>query len=295
MDDWDAWKMALDDVDAETAELIIQLRLEDLSTPEPEPVAKVTCSACSHEHPAHDVVKAPCEHDYCAACLENLYRACMTDESLFPPRCCRQPFPWELVRDLLSQELQSAFAAKRVELETQDRTYCHVATCSAFIPPDDYVADSAPCPKCQRSTCIECKRESHTGVCGEDDETEEFLATARQNGCLCGAQFCYLCAATWKTCPCAQWDEERLLERAAAHVNNAGAGAGGHQAPNHAAQVARAAEHLRENHECEHGRWTRRTTGSLRCEECRWYQQRFVDECDRCHLRACYRCRTNRL
>ncbi|TKA82815.1 hypothetical protein B0A55_01075, partial [Friedmanniomyces simplex] len=72
IDDWDAWKTALDNVDAETAEFIIQLRLEDLSTPAPEPVAKVTCSACSHEHPPHDVVKAPCEHDYCAACLENL-------------------------------------------------------------------------------------------------------------------------------------------------------------------------------------------------------------------------------
>ncbi len=104
------------------------------------------------------------------------------DESLFPPRCCRQPFPWELVRDKLSEELQTAFPIKRIELETQNRTYCYVATCSAFIKPDDYDKDKTTCPKCQSITCVKCKRKSHDGVCGEDGETEELLATARQNG-----------------------------------------------------------------------------------------------------------------
>lgn len=32
--------------------------------------------------------------------------------------------------------------------------------------------------------------------------------------CRCGANFCYVCAATWRTCGCPQWEEQRLLERA---------------------------------------------------------------------------------
>ncbi|KAK0265856.1 hypothetical protein B0A54_12965 [Friedmanniomyces endolithicus] len=182
MDDWDALRDALEGLDADTAELIIQLGLADISAPAVEPVPRVECTSCSHHHPLPDNIKAPCGHDYCAACLENLCSTCMTDESLFPPRCCRQAFPWELVRDKLSPELQTAFPIKRIELETQNRTYCYVATCSAFIKPGDYDKDKAPCPECQSITCVKCKREHHNGVCGEDGETEELLATARQNG-----------------------------------------------------------------------------------------------------------------
>ncbi|KAJ8125734.1 hypothetical protein O1611_g7905 [Lasiodiplodia mahajangana] len=32
--------------------------------------------------------------------------------------------------------------------------------------------------------------------------------------CKCGAQFCYLCGAKWKTCQCDHWEEHRLYERA---------------------------------------------------------------------------------
>jgi hypothetical protein len=28
--------------------------------------------------------------------------------------------------------------------------------------------------------------------------------------CRCKAQFCYLCAARWKSCACVQWNERRL-------------------------------------------------------------------------------------
>lgn len=32
--------------------------------------------------------------------------------------------------------------------------------------------------------------------------------------CLCGAEFCYVCGARWKSCTCAQWEEPRLYARA---------------------------------------------------------------------------------
>ncbi|KAK6431394.1 hypothetical protein LTR95_012445 [Oleoguttula sp. CCFEE 5521] len=39
--------------------------------------------------------------------------------------------------------------------------------------------------------------------------------------CVCGHEFCYVCGGNWrpKTCACAQWNEERLLRRAAVLVD----------------------------------------------------------------------------
>ncbi|KAK4892455.1 hypothetical protein LTR27_009111 [Elasticomyces elasticus] len=314
MESWDDFRHALAELDPESAELILQLRLEDMTVPPPEPVE---CSVCNNQHQPENTLKAPCDHYYCRGCIEHLYNACLTDESLYPPRCCRQAMPWDLVSDFLSQETRDAFRAKRVEWDTQDRTYCHVRDCSKFIKPDDYIGDIAPCsnPDCLLNTCIKCKAAHHGGACKEDEDTKIFKAKAKEEGyqqccgcgrmvelntgcnhmtCPCSEQFCYVCGAKWKTCECPQWNEERLTERAQAHVDNAGIQA--RNALERAAQLNRAAQELRDNHECEHNqRWTRMTTGSLRCEECMYIQHRFVDECNRCHLRACYRCRTNRL
>jgi hypothetical protein len=69
-------------------------------------------------------------------------------------------------------------------------------------------------------------------ACPNDADTQALLQAARIAGwarcyrcrmmveltqgcyhmtCRCRAEFCYLCAAHWKTCPCPQWDEDRLL------------------------------------------------------------------------------------
>lgn len=48
-----------------------------------EPVKPVECIACSDEFQPDDALHAPCGHSYCRACLEGLYTACMTDETLF--------------------------------------------------------------------------------------------------------------------------------------------------------------------------------------------------------------------
>lgn len=36
--------------------------------------------------------------------------------------------------------------------------------------------------------------------------------------CRCGHEFCYLCAAKWKTCNCDQWQEENLVAEGRARV-----------------------------------------------------------------------------
>ncbi|KAH0404864.1 hypothetical protein KCU89_g700, partial [Aureobasidium melanogenum] len=58
--------------------------------------------------------------------------------------------------------------------------------------------------------------------------------------------------------------------------------------------VAEIREDLRRNHECDHERWTRHD-GRHRCEECNDMLPYYIFECRQCHIRACLRCRRNRL
>lgn len=52
--------------------------------------------------------------------------------------------------------------------------------------------------------------------------------------------------------------------------------------------------YLDENHECEHTSWDR-VSGRHMCEHCRDTLPFFILECDQCRLRACVRCRRNRI
>ena len=148
-----------------------------------EPPKHVACTACTERTHPNDIVKVPCGHDYCRDCLEQLYHRCMTDETLFPPRCCHQEFPYELVKHHLSQRCRSRFGQKRVELETKDRTYCHVPTCSAFIKPEEYEPRRrAQCNRCSSSTCASCKGPYHsTPWCPEDGATQALMGVAERN------------------------------------------------------------------------------------------------------------------
>ncbi|KFY26711.1 hypothetical protein V493_03912 [Pseudogymnoascus sp. VKM F-4281 (FW-2241)] len=193
------------------------------------------CEACREEKKFFDVARVPCRHEYCRACLEDLFKTAMTDESIFPPRCCRQQIPIIAVRIFLSSELVQAFERKQIEFETPNRTYCYLPTCSAFINTQNVNVEVAACHECGSMTCTTCKAAAHTGDCPNDAALQQVLDTARENGwqrcyscwrlveldhgcnhmtCRCGAQFCYVCGQEWKSCSCEQWDERRLLVRA---------------------------------------------------------------------------------
>lgn len=61
------------------------------------------------------------------------------------------------------------------------------------------------------------------------------------------------------------------------------------------AQIFLAAERLRGDHECDHDDWGTVSTGSLRSELCTYTLGDFLLECRQCDLRACVRCKRNRL
>ncbi|RYP65651.1 hypothetical protein DL771_008203 [Monosporascus sp. 5C6A] len=208
---------------------------------------KRNCEACGERKHFAELARAPCRHEYCRECLGRLFQDAMVDESLFPPRCCKQPIPLHQNLVFLDADVARRFQHKAVEFSTPNRTYCHNGRCGAFVPPSRYVRDdgggrggavatAACCGECGARTCTECKGAAHGGGdCPNDVQLQRVIQLAREQGwqrcqncwcmvelnmgcnhmtCRCGFQFCYVCGSEWKTCQCEHWDEHRLLERA---------------------------------------------------------------------------------
>lgn len=147
------------------------------------------CEACQDEYPYFDVIEAPCSHGYCRVCLQELFDASLKDESLFPPRCCRQSITIESVDIFLTRDLKHRFEQRKVELSTPNRTYCSMSTCSAFIQPSCIEADVGVCPVCDTETCVICKGAAHAGDCPHDTALQQLFDVADQNNW----QRCYEC------------------------------------------------------------------------------------------------------
>lgn len=150
---------------------------------------KKQCVACQEDKPKYDTLEAPCTHTYCRGCVSELFEGAVTDESLFPPRCCHQVITLDSVKAFLGDPLISRFTFKAVEMETPNRTYCARAMCSKFIPPESIFGEIATCPTCGEKTCTICKKRSHDGDCPEDEPLQSLLATAAANEW----QRCYSC------------------------------------------------------------------------------------------------------
>ena len=147
------------------------------------------CISCDVRRSVIDVYQAPCDHGYCRDCLHTLFELSTTDETLFPPRCCRQEMPLSSVRSYLSTELVDTFEEKAIEYRTPNRTYCSQPTCSAFIPLGNIENENAACSVCAFITCTICKSPAHEGDCPEDTTTQQVLDLAQEEGW----QRCYNC------------------------------------------------------------------------------------------------------
>lgn len=157
-----------------------------------QPNDKDMCVTCSDYHYHEDLVKCDgCTHQYCRECIVSLFQVAMKDETLFPPRCCWVQIPIEGCRPFLSVDLMGQYQAKKIELDTPNRTYCHLPTCSAFIPPQFIKAGEATCVRCKAITCAVCKKAAHRdSSCPRDPATQEFVQLAKK----AGYQRCYACS-----------------------------------------------------------------------------------------------------
>ena len=193
-------------------------------------------------------IRAPCGHYYDIACVTDLFQSATRDESLFPPRCCRQPILLVTVRQHLTPALIALFNEKEKEFTTLKRVYCAKPSCSRFLGPQSQSmfgkVMTCPTPGCLTLTCRCCKAKVASGdphwQCKVDEIDKQVLALGKNAGwarcpgcaqmielqmgcyhmtCRCKTEFCYLCTARWKTCTCTQWDEQRLLVAAAERVD----------------------------------------------------------------------------
>ena len=105
--------------------------------------------------------------------------------------------------------------------------------------------------------------------------------------------FSYICGLEWKTCRCAQWNEDHLLARAERVVDREQPVPGRVHQPR-VQRLDQAVEELMDDHDCHHEAW--HTIGGIHeCEECEDELYEYIYECDHCYIRVCNRCRMNRL
>jgi hypothetical protein len=225
-----------------------------------------------------------------------LAEASTRDETLFPPKCCRQNFPTEDIIPYLSATLRPLFHAKTIEFGTppDNRVYCPRPTCSAFLGSLDASQREIICEKCEMSVCSSCKNIAHPDeACAENAATLAVKALAKANKwpscpgchriielsqgcyhitCRCRTEFCYLCEERWKTCICPQWDEEHLVTAAEERVVDqfgARAFAAAPAALNFE-RIRQQIANLRVDHECTNHHWTYRSGGG-QCRECHYH------------------------
>lgn len=143
------------------------------------------CAICTENTPFHDLARLACSHEYCRGCLKHVFTLSLTDEVVYPPRCCKQLIPETetQIQIFLGGELLGKFLARKLEMETPNRTYCHRRDCTTFIPPQGIQGDIGICPKCHCSTCCICKEAAHQGFdCPQDESAQHLLEMAAREG-----------------------------------------------------------------------------------------------------------------
>lgn len=144
--------------------------------------SETDCTNCGENQPSEkDVLRLDCPCRYCHDCLEQMFSAALKNEECYPPSCCNGEVSFKLARRRISPALAREFAAKRLELSTKDKTYCHEVKCSNFIAPYSIHNGNAYCQKCRAVTCAKCKESSHFGPCASEAE-RVMSKLARENG-----------------------------------------------------------------------------------------------------------------
>ena len=184
--------------------------------------------------PSRETIRAPCHH-YCRGCFRRLVATACENEQQWPPKCCLNTLPDETVLQGLGRnaahdaDLLRTWHARRAEWSTPvaDRIYCSNRSCGQWCRPGrlDRARGIARCPAGHR-TCAICRGPQHDGgrgACPQDRDLQQTTALAEEEGwkrchgcgayvehreacqhmtCRCGAEFCYVCGAPWRTCGC---------------------------------------------------------------------------------------------
>jgi len=143
---------------------------------------ELECVACMEKSRLLQRAPVECAHVWCRDCLQKLFRASFTDESLFPPKCCGNILEPNAVRINLTGDIIKQYDIRKKEMEDPNRTYCSRENCSAYIDQENVYNDCARCPDCTAKTCVTCKGAYHDGDCPNDTGLQLVLANANREG-----------------------------------------------------------------------------------------------------------------
>ncbi|KAI1307743.1 hypothetical protein F5Y03DRAFT_383657 [Xylaria venustula] len=223
------------------SDLIKKAPAEDASAPEPE----VECVSCLDDFARISTVRAPC-HNYCVPCFHRLIASACQNEQHWPPKCCLNTIPETTIHTNVDKTQWAEYRERAIEWNqpVSDRMYCSQPECGQFIRPE-YIILAQGVARCTDGhyTCLHCRNAQHEGDnCPQDEDlarTNELAEAAGWRRCItcqafvehsdgcqhmtcrCGAEFCYVCGARWRTCGCTtthlalfkQAAEERRQER----------------------------------------------------------------------------------
>lgn len=161
------------------------------------------------------------------------------NEQHWPPKCCLNAIPARTIVAHVEPRQRRAYdeRAREWDVPVADRIYCSEAACNLFIPAPSRDAAVARCAR-SHLTCVMCRNAGHGGAdCPRDRDLARTNELAEEEGwkrchgcrayvehrdacqhmtCRCGAEFCYVCGAPWRTCACTMEQLGRAKAEAAA-------------------------------------------------------------------------------
>jgi hypothetical protein len=188
-----------DDSDGNSREENTTDHAADISDPrlgDSKSETRYACVSCTEEYPQTDTIQTECGHRYCRECIQRLFATSLTNEVLFPPRCCRLLVPVSTaVEDIIGLEMTRKYKERKLEVSDSKKTYCSKPTCSRYILSQNIRRGVAVCESCMARTCVKCKNQAHRGECEiewdvkqNSQELLELLARKKQ------WQRCYKCS-----------------------------------------------------------------------------------------------------
>lgn len=132
------------------------------------------CLSCTEQYPMSDTIRTQCAHIYCRKCILRLFENSFTNESLFPPQCCRIPIRVSTaVEDIIGLDMAKRYEERKIEISEAARTYCSKPSCSRYISPKNIRRGIGICDSCMERTCVDCKKQRHRGDCDIEPSGDE--------------------------------------------------------------------------------------------------------------------------
>jgi hypothetical protein len=169
-----------------------------------------------------------------------LIQTAIENQAQWPPKCCLNPVPYRTITKHVNRDLLRRYrdTYEEMSIPAENRIYCSAPDCGEWIRSVNRNRQTAVCKK-GHAMCVMCRQPPHEtdgGECPRDTGRQLVERLAEEEGwrrcidcgilvehreacqhmtCRCGAEFCYVCGARWRSCHCSM-DELADIKRRAA-------------------------------------------------------------------------------